>query len=26
MGQRFAEMEFGPAGRLIPGRVGGGKL
>ena len=26
MGQRFAEMEFGPTGRLIPGRVGGGKL
>jgi len=22
MGRRFAELEFGPGGRLLPGRVG----
>ena len=26
MGQRFAGFEFGPDGRLVPGRVGKGKL
>eukprot|EP01052_Picozoa_sp_SAG31_P067752 SAG31_NODE_26550_length_440_cov_1.011730_1_plen_103_part_00 len=26
MGRRFAQYEFGPHGRLLPGRVGTGKL
>ena len=26
MGRRFAQLEFGPAGRLVPGRAAGGKL
>jgi len=26
MGWRFAQLEFGPAGRLLPGRVAADKL